>query len=64
MSKENWTKEDTLKRLQRAHEQENELNKEMSDIDKWIKVKLIRKIKIAKLISKNMKYRNVLIKMI
>lgn len=61
---ENWTKEQTLQKLQKAHEQENEFNKEMSDIDKLFRIKTIRKQKLRKLISKNMKYRNQLIKML
>ncbi len=56
------TKEETLKRLQMAHEQENEFNKEISQIDKLFRLKLQRKLKLQKLISKNMKYRNELIK--
>lgn len=61
---ENWTKEQTLEKLQRAHEQENEFNKEMSDIDKLFRIKTIRKLKLKKLISGNMKYRNKLIKLL
>jgi polyribonucleotide nucleotidyltransferase len=60
----NWTKEQTLERLQRAHEQENELNKEIAQIDKLIKTKNIRKEKLRKLISQNMKYRNKLIELL
>jgi uncharacterized coiled-coil DUF342 family protein len=61
---ESWTKEQTLEKLQKAHEQENEFNKEMSEIDKLFRQKNIRKAKLQKLISKNMKYRNQLIKML
>lgn len=61
---ENWTKEQTLEKLRKAHEQENEFNKEMSDIDKLVKFKLERKKHLAIKISKNMSYRNKLIKML
>ncbi len=61
---ENWTKQQTLEKLRRAHEQENEFNKEMSDIDKFVGEKLRRKEKLKKLVSKNMLYRNTLIKML
>lgn len=49
-------------RLKEAHSLEDEYNKEMSKIDKQIKDLLSRKRILAKLISKNMKYRNSLIK--
>lgn len=61
---ENWTKQQTLQRLQKAHEQENAFNKELSDIDKLIRFKLERKKHLQNYISKNMKYRNKLIKML
>jgi len=53
---------DLNERLKSAHELENGYNKELSDIDKQIRHLERRKTKLAKLISKNMKYRNSLIK--
>lgn len=48
--------------LNLAHEQENTFNKEMSKIDNQVKLLLIRKERLKKKISGNMKYRNWLIK--
>lgn len=49
-------------RLKEAHDLEDTYNKEMSKIDKQVRHLMRRKQKLAKLISKNMKYRNSLIK--
>jgi len=51
-------KEEKIKEL---HIRENKLNKENSDLDKLIKTSMIRKKKIAKSISKLVKYRDNLI---
>lgn len=48
-------------RLKRLHDQENELNKEMSKIDYQIKMLRKQKEKVAKRVSNNMRYRNKLI---
>lgn len=53
---------DIRKKLKHLHDQEDAFNKEMGDIDNQIKFMLKRKAKFAKQISKNMKYRNELIK--
>jgi len=50
------------KRLETLHDRENALNKEMGKIDKEIKRLSIRKIKLQRMISKNMTYRNILIR--
>lgn len=55
------TKEQILNKLKECHQQEDELNKALSEIDKKIDQFQKSKIKTAKLISKNMKYRNLLI---
>jgi hypothetical protein len=49
-------------KLKKAHEQENEYNIEIGNIDKQITKLHKRKVKLAKLISGNMKHRNMLIK--
>lgn len=54
-------KERILKKLKDCHEQENELNKNLSKIDTEIDRLTKQKFKISKSISKNMKYRNLLI---
>jgi hypothetical protein len=51
----------TRKRLEQLHEQENELNAEMSKINNQIVQLEKRKAKIARRVSNNMKYRNRLI---
>lgn len=61
---ENWTREQTLEKLKRAHEQEDEFNREMGAIDKLIREQNKRKDKLKRLVSKNMKYRNTLINML
>jgi hypothetical protein len=58
----NWSIEKVEQKLADNHLQENQYNKELASIDKTFKALLIRKKKLAKLISKNMKYRNLLIK--
>lgn len=55
------TKEQILGKLKECHQQEDDLNKLISGIDKQIDQLQKSKIKTAKLISKNMKYRNILI---
>lgn len=57
----NWSIEKVYQKLKENHEQENTYNKENSDIDKKIKSLLIRKSKVNKMVSKNMKYRIILI---
>lgn len=47
--------------LKKLHDQENDLNTEMTKLDKVITNALKRKGKIVKRISANMKYRNRLI---
>lgn len=61
---QNWTKEQTMAKLKRAHEQENEFNKEIGKIDKQIRVLIVKKDKLRRLISKNMKYCNKLVNML
>jgi hypothetical protein len=48
-------------KIQELHEKENELNREIGKIDKEIKLLQKRKVKLAKQVSANMKYRNKLI---
>ena len=48
-------------KLKELHQEENLLNKEICKIDKSIYILLKRKKKLASLVSKNMKYRNLLI---
>lgn len=55
------TKEQIKQRLTECHESENILNKELTRLDWTIKQTIKKKLKIAKKVSKNMKYRNVLI---
>ena len=59
-TKEEWIK-DTLKEL---HRQEDSYNKEIVKIDGQIKDLLFKKKKFANLVSKNMKHRNRIIKML
>lgn len=56
-----WSIEKIRTKLEQAHEQENEFNKEMSVVSFQIKQLVIKKAKLARQISKNMKYRNLLI---
>lgn len=49
-------------KLNLLHQNEDLWNKEMSDIDKEIKRLQKRKNKLKIMVSKNMKYRNVLLK--
>jgi|HubBroStandDraft_2_1064218.scaffolds.fasta_scaffold00002_22 hypothetical protein len=58
------SKEKVRLQLIRAHEQENTLNKEMGKIDKQLRVLQLRKDKLARLVSKNVRYRNRMIKML
>jgi hypothetical protein len=51
----------TSKKLTELHEHEDEFNKEMAKIDFNIKQLKARKEKLRKQISRNMKYRNLLI---
>lgn len=53
---------DIREKLLQAHRQENEMNKEMANINKQISVLQRKKTKLAKMVSSNMKYRNQLIK--
>lgn len=48
-------------RLKKCHADENAMNKELSKLDWTIKDCNKKKIKLAAKISKNMKYRNLLI---
>lgn len=48
-------------KLSQLHKGEDELNKQIGLIDKQIAQLLKQKLKLAKLVSKNMKYRNLLI---
>lgn len=48
-------------KLKTLHEKEKELNKEMGKIDYQIKTLSKKKVKIAKQVSNNMRYRNRLI---
>jgi len=45
-------------RLLKLHTTENEINRELSGLDKQIKTIEIKKRKLAKRVSHNMKYRN------
>lgn len=71
MNDKNWTKEQTLERLKRVHDQETELGKRMSVIDKetnrlnrLLHTQEIRRQKLQKLVSSNMRYRNELINLL
>lgn len=55
------TREQILSKLKDCHKQEDDLNKALSEIDKEIDRLTKVKAKTSKLISKNMKYRNLLI---
>jgi hypothetical protein len=55
------TKEQIRERLAKCHKEELSLNKQMGAIGKHIGFLERRKAKLAKLVSKNMKYRNSLI---
>lgn len=54
-------KETIRERLLKLHATENEINRELSGLDKQIKTIEIKKKKLAKRVSHNMKYRNQLI---
>lgn len=56
-----WSIEKIRTKLEQAHEQENEFNKEMNAVSFQIKQLEIKKAKLARRISKNVKYRNLLI---
>lgn len=58
--KNDWIKQKLIK----AHEAEDELNKEICSIDKEIDLLKKKKRKLASKVSKNMKNRNHLINMI
>lgn len=55
------TTEQIRVKLLQLHKQENEMNKMISTYDKQIKDLEKKKYKVAKMISSNMKYRNILI---
>jgi hypothetical protein len=55
------TTEQIREKLLKLHNAENGMNKEMSKIDWEVKELQKRKIKITKMVSSNMKYRNQLI---
>lgn len=68
---EKWTREQTLERLKKVHEHENILGNSMSGIDKeinkltkMIRSQMVKKQKIQKRISSNMRYRNQLINLL
>jgi hypothetical protein len=48
-------------RLHELHVEENKINKELTSIEKQIKTLLKRKQKLSKIVSHNMKYRNIII---
>lgn len=48
-------------KLDLLHRNEEEHNREIADIDKQIGILMIRKKKLSRFVSKNMKYRNLLI---
>lgn len=60
----NWTKEQIREKLKVEHERENLMNKELRKLDNIISHAKKKKLKIAKKISSNMKYRNKLISML
>lgn len=48
-------------KLADLHKRENELNKQISNLDKIIRISKQQKLKFAKQVSANMRYRNILI---
>jgi hypothetical protein len=64
MKNGNWSTEKVREKLKQAHEQENEINKQISTIDNQIKFLSNKKTALAKRVSKNMQYRNNLIKLL
>lgn len=55
------TTQQIRQRLLLCHQSENELNREIGKLDNTIKDARKKKIKLAKAVSKNMRYRNSLI---
>lgn len=58
------TTDQIREKLLKLHTEENEMNKEMGGYNRTIKDCQKKKLKIAKQISANMKYRNKLIKLL
>lgn len=56
-----WTEEKVRAKILKSHEQENEYNSEIGSIDKQVKGLKFRKQRLTKLVSKNMKYRNLIV---
>ncbi len=61
MKESKATKEQILEKIERLHQDEDELNKEIGQIDLLIEHKLNRKKTLSKKISKSVRYRNMLI---
>lgn len=55
------TTEQVKEKLLTLHVKEDSMNKEMSECDKQIRQLILKKTRLAKKISRNMKFRNLLI---
>lgn len=56
-----WTEEKIRLKIATTHEQENDYNRKIGGLDNLSKYIKHEKAKLTKMVSKNMKYRNLLI---
>lgn len=61
LKKGDWDEAKIKRKIKENHEQEDSYNREIGNIDKQIKKLKTRKQALVKMVSKNMKYRNLII---